>query len=130
MVFTMVLLAIAAGVALLLGVVGVYGTTSYIVNQRTTEIGVRLALGAEPGNVARMIIWQGGAVATAGVAVGVITGLLGTRLMESLLYGVSPRDPTVFASTSLMLLAVALVACWLPARRAARLSPLDALRVE
>lgn len=130
MAFTMVLLAIAASVALLLGVVGVYGTTSYIVTQRTSEIGVRLALGAEPSRVARMIVWQGGAVALAGVAIGVVTALIGTRLMESLLYGVSPRDPSVFASTSLVLLVVAVVACWLPARRAARLSPLDALRVE
>ena len=130
MAFTMIMLAIAASVALLLGVVGVYGTTSYIVNQRTSEIGVRLALGAEPNSVARMIVWQGGAVAAAGVTVGILIALVGTRLMESLLYGVSPRDPSVFALTSLMLFVVAIVACWLPARRAARLSPLDALRVE
>jgi predicted permease len=124
MAFTMVLLAIAASVALLLGLVGVYGTTAYIVTQRTGEIGVRLALGAEPTSVVRMIVWQGGTVAMAGVVVGVITALVGTRLMESLLYGVSPRDPSIFASTSLILLVVAVVACWLPARRAARLSPL------
>jgi predicted permease len=130
MAFTMGLLAIAAGVALLLGVVGVYGMMSYIVNQRTTEIGVRLALGAEPRSVARMIVWQGGVVAVTGVAVGIVTALVGSRLIESLLYGVSPRDPSVFVTTSLILLVVALIACWLPARRAARLSPLDALRVE
>ena len=110
--------------------VGVYGTTSYIVTQRTSEIGVRLALGADPGNVAWMIVWQGAVVAMTGVAVGLVAAFFGTRLMESLLYGVSPRAPSVLASASLALIFVAVIACWLPARRAARLSPLDALRVD
>ena len=130
MAFTMVLLAIAATVALLLGIVGVYGTTSYIVTQRTSEIGVRLALGAEPHGVVRMIVWQGGIVAVAGVSVGLILAMVGADLLESLLYGVSARDPGVLASTALLLLFIALAACWLPARRAARLSPVDALRIE
>ena len=130
MAFTMVLLAIAAGVALMLGVIGIYGVMSYIVSQRTGEIGVRLALGAEPGSVARMIVRQGGLVALAGIIVGLAAAFAGSRLIESLLYGVSPRDPGVFAATTLMLLGVALLACWLPARRAARLSPLEALRTE
>jgi putative ABC transport system permease protein len=130
MAFTMVLLAIAAGVTLTLGVVGIYGVMSYIVSQRTSEIGVRLALGAEPGRIAGMIVRRGGLVALAGVAVGLAAASAGTRLIESLLYGVSPRDPGVFAVTTLILLAVALIACWLPARRAARLSPLEALRTE
>ena len=130
MAFTMVLIAIAAGVALMLGVVGIYGVMSYIVSQRTGEIGVRLALGAEPGSVASMIVRQGGVVALAGVTVGLATAFAGSRLIASLLYGVSPRDPGVFAATTLILLAVALLACWLPARRAARLSPLEALRTE
>jgi ABC-type antimicrobial peptide transport system permease subunit len=128
--FTMVLLAIAAGVALLLGVIGIYGVMSYVVTQRTGEIGVRLALGADPRGVARMIVKQGGVVALAGVAVGLAAALAGSRLIESLLYGVSPRDPGVFGVTTLVLLGVALLACWLPARRAARLSPLEALRTE
>jgi putative ABC transport system permease protein len=128
--FTMVLIAIAAGVALMLGVIGIYGVMSYIVSQRTGEIGVRLALGAEPGNVAGMIVRQGGAVALVGIIVGLATALAGSRLIESLLYGVSPRDPGVFAATTLTLLGVALLACWLPARRAARLSPLEALRTD
>ena len=93
MAFTMVLLAIAAGVALMLGVIGIYGVMSYIVSQRTGEIGVRLALGAEPGSVARMIVRQGGVVALAGLAVGLAAAFAGSRLIESLLYGVSPRDP-------------------------------------
>ena len=130
MAFTMVLLLIAAVVALLLGVVGIYGVTSYIVSQRTGEIGVRLALGAEPRGVARMIVRQGGLVALAGVASGLGAALAGGRLIESLLYGVSSRDPGVLAGTTLILLAVSLAACWLPARRAARLSPVEALRTE
>ncbi len=130
MAFTMVLLAIAAGVALLLGVIGIYGVMSYVVSQRTGEIGVRLALGAEPGEVARMIVRQGGGVALAGVAVGLAVALAGARLIESLLYDVTPRDPVVFAATTSILTAIALLACWLPARRAARLSPIEALRTE
>jgi predicted permease len=130
MAFTMVLLAIAAGVSLTLGVIGIYGAMSYIVTQRTGEIGVRLALGADPGNVARMIVGQGGIVALAGITVGLATALASGRLIESLLYGVSPRDPAVFAATTAVLVGVVLLACWLPARRAARLSPLDALRTE
>ncbi len=130
MAFTMVLLAIAAGVSLMLGVIGIYGVMSYIVSQRTGEIGVRLALGADPGSVAGMIARQGGRVALAGITVGLATALAGSRLIESLLFDVSPRDPGVFTATTLTLLAVALLACWLPARRAARLSPLDALRAD
>jgi ABC-type antimicrobial peptide transport system permease subunit len=113
-----------------LGVIGIYGVMSYIVSQRTGEIGVRLALGAEPGSVAGMIVRQGGAVALAGIIVGLATALAGSRLIESLLHGVSPRDPGVFAATTLTLLGIALLACWLPARRAARLSPLEALRTD
>jgi predicted permease len=130
MAFTMVLIAIAACVALMLGVVGIYGVMSYIVSQRTTEIGVRLALGAEPGSVAAMILRQGGVVALVGAAVGLGAALAGSRLIASLLYGVSPRDPAVFAGTTAMLLVVAAAACWLPARRAARLSPLEAVRTD
>jgi predicted lysophospholipase L1 biosynthesis ABC-type transport system permease subunit len=100
------------------------------VTQRTGEIGVRLALGAEPTSVSRMIVRQGGLVAVAGITVGLAAALAGSRLIESLLYGVSSRDPRVFAITSVTLLAVALLACWLPARRAARLNPLEALRTD
>ena len=130
MAFTMVLLAIAGAVALLLGVVGVYGVMSYIVSQRVGEIGVRLALGAAPLAVAGMIARQGGLVAAAGVAIGVAVALAGGRAIESLLYGVSPRDPAVFATMALMLLGVAWYACWLPARQATQRNPLEALRPE
>jgi putative ABC transport system permease protein len=128
--FTMILLAIAAIVALLLGAIGIYGVISYIVTQRTGEIGVRLAMGAEPRTVARMILRQGGLVTMLGIVAGLIAALAGSQLIRSLLYGVSPRDPLVFSLTTVALLVVALVACWLPARRAARLSPLQALRTE
>jgi putative ABC transport system permease protein len=129
MAFTAVLLAIAAVVAVLLGVVGIYGVMSYLVTQRTGEIGVRLALGAEPHSVARMIVRQGGLVALVGIAVGLAGAFAGSRLIDSLLYGVNARDPAIFAATTVTLLGVALMACWLPARRAARLNPLDALRL-
>jgi putative ABC transport system permease protein len=128
--FTMVLLAIAAGVTLVLGIVGIYGVMSYIVSQRTGEIGVRLALGAEPGRIAGQILRQGALVTLVGIAAGTIVALAGGRLIASVLYGVSPRDPTVFAVTAAALLGVALVACWIPARRASRLSPALSLRGE
>jgi putative ABC transport system permease protein len=130
MAFTMVLLALAASIALVLGVIGIYGVMSYIVSQRTAEIGVRLALGAEPRHLARQIVRQGGLVALVGAGVGLGAAVAGSRLMESLLYGVSSRDPGIFVTTTLVLLVVALAACWFPARRAARLSPVEALRAE
>jgi putative ABC transport system permease protein len=130
MAFTMALLAIAAIVALFLGVIGIYGVTSYLVTQRTGEIGVRVALGAEPHAVARMIVRQGGLVALGGLAVGIIAAFIGSRLIESLLYGVNARDPQVFAVTTAALFGIALVACWVPARRAARVDPMVALRAE
>jgi putative ABC transport system permease protein len=128
--FTMVLLTIAAAAALLLGTIGIYGVVSYSVTQRTGEIGVRLAMGAEPGGITRMILRQGGIVTLMGALVGLMAALTGSRLIQSLLFGVSARDPVIFAGTTLFLLGVALMACWLPARRAARLSPLEALRNE
>jgi putative ABC transport system permease protein len=116
--------------ALLLGIVGIYGVTSYVVSQRTNEIGVRLALGAEPSAVMSMILRQGGAVVFGGIAAGLAASLAGTRLISSLLYDVAPRDPAVFAATTGLLVIVALVACWLPARRAASVDPLVALRAD
>ena len=130
MAFTMVLLAIAAAVALMLGAIGIYGVMSYIVSQRRAEIGLRLALGAEPRRVVEMIVRQGAIVTIAGAVTGLAAALAGSRVLGSLLYGVSARDPGVFTATTLALLAVALFACWLPARRAARLNPLDALRAD
>jgi putative ABC transport system permease protein len=126
--FTLTLLAIAAGVALVLGVVGLYGVISYIVTQRTVEIGVRLALGAEPARVRIMIVRQGVTVAVAGVIVGLVAASALTRLMASLLFEVSARDPVTFATVALALTAVSALATYLPARRAAGIDPLHALR--
>jgi ABC-type antimicrobial peptide transport system permease subunit len=130
MLFTMVLLGIAASVALLLGAIGIYGVVSYIAAQRTGEIGVRLALGADPSGVAGLILRQSAGVTMIGIGLGLAAALAGGRLIEALLYNVSPRDPLVIGAVTLLLTAIALVACWLPARRAAKLSPLEALRTD
>jgi predicted permease len=130
MAFTMVLLAIAAGVALLLGAIGIYGVMSYIVSQRRAEIGLRLALGAEPRGVIAMIVRQGGIVTLIGTMAGLAIALAASRMLGSLLYEVSDRDPSVFLTTAIGLLVVAFLACWLPARRAARLNPLEILRAD
>jgi predicted permease len=130
MTFTMVLLAMAAVLTLILGVIGIYGVTTYIVSQRTSEIGVRLALGAEPAGITRQIVRQGSIVALIGIVIGLAAALAGGRLIASVLYGVSPRDPMVFAMMAVTLQAVALTACWIPARRAARLDPTIALRAD
>jgi ABC-type antimicrobial peptide transport system permease subunit len=125
-----VLLVIAATLALTIGIVGIYGVVSYVVGQRRNEIGVRLALGATPGRVIGLIVRQGAMVAVAGVAAGLGAALAGGRLIESLLYNVSPRDPLVFAAGTGTLLSIAVIACWVPARRAAAISPVQALRAE
>jgi putative ABC transport system permease protein len=128
--FSMTLLAAFAGLALVLGVVGVYGVTAFLVSQRTREVGVRLALGAPQGQVVRMVVAQGMIVAGAGLAVGLVVALSGTRLMGSLLYGVEPRDAITLVGVSVVLLAATFFANWLPARRAADVDPLIALRSE
>ena len=130
MTFTMVLLAIAAIISLFLGVIGIYGVTSYIVSQRTGEIGVRLALGAEPASITRQIVMQGGVVSLTGIAIGLLGALAGGELIASVLYGVSARDPMVLVTMAIVLQSVALIACWLPARRAAALNPTVALRAD
>jgi predicted permease len=128
--FTMVMLLISAGVALALGLVGIYGVVSYVVSQRTREIGVRIALGAERADVQRMVVRHGFVLGIVGVAVGLVAAAGLTRLMSALLYGVAATDPLTFASVSVMLTAVTLVASYLPARRASRTDPLVALRAE
>jgi ABC-type antimicrobial peptide transport system permease subunit len=128
--FTMVLLGIAAGIALLLGAVGIYGVISYVVSRRTQEIGVRMALGAPAGSVVRGVVRQGMALAGAGVGIGLVGAWAGSRLLASLLYGVSAHDPMTYAVTAAALIGVALVASWLPARRASRIDPVEALRAD
>jgi predicted permease len=128
--FTLVMVGIAAMVALLLGTIGIYGVVAYTVTQRNREIGVRLALGAGEGAVAGMVLRQGMVLAGAGIALGLVCSLGITRLMGSLLYGVSATDPLTFAVVALTLWMVALTATWIPARRAAATDPVDAIRNE
>ena len=128
--FTLVMLGIASGVALLLGVVGIYGVISYAVSQRTREIGVRMALGARQGDVSRMVLRQGFLLAGIGVILGWAAAFGLTRLMSSLLYEVNPLDPVTYGAVAVVLAAIALAASYLPARRAARVNPIEALRWE
>jgi putative ABC transport system permease protein len=128
MAFTMLMLAIAAGVGLLLGAIGLYGVVSYVTAQRTREIGVRLALGAEPGSVRGMIVLQGMLVTGAGMVVGLVGAYALSRFMGTLLFQVDASDPLTFASVALVLLLVSLAATWIPATRAAGTDPVRALR--
>jgi predicted permease len=128
--FTLVMLGIAAGVALVLGAVGIYGVISYSVSQRTREIGVRMALGAARRDVNRLVLQEGLPLILTGLALGLVAALGLTRLMAALLFGVSPIDPVTFASVSVTLAAIALLASYLPARRAAGMDPTEALRWE
>ena len=128
--FNMLLLGIFAGVALVLAAVGLYGVMSYSVTWRTQEIGIRMALGASRSDVLRMVVRQGMTMTLIGLALGVIGVLALSRVMVGLLYGVSPTDPLTFTGVSIVLMIVTLLACLIPARRATRVDPIEALRSE
>jgi predicted permease len=128
--FTLVLLGIASTVALVLGAVGIYGVISYVVSLRTREIAIRLALGAQPGDVRRMVSRQAAVVAAIGIAVGLAGALVVMRALTALLFDVSPTDPFALAGAAALLIAVSAAASWVPARRAAGLDPAQALRSE
>jgi predicted permease len=128
--FTLVMLGIAGVMAMALGVIGIYGVISYTVSQRKREIGIRLALGAQSGDVVGMVLRQGARLALAGVCIGMVAAFGLARLMTSLLFGVTAHDPLTFAAVAALLITVALCACYIPARRAMEVDPMVALRYE
>jgi len=128
--FSMVMLGIAAAVALILGAVGIYGIVSYIVSQRTREMGVRMALGAKAMDVQTMVLRQGLVLSGLGVVLGLLTATALTRLMGALLFGVEPVDPVTFGLVAIALTLVALAASYIPARRASRVDPVEAIRID
>lgn len=128
--FALMLIGLAAAIATLLGAIGVYAVVAYVVGGRTREIGVRMAMGARAGDVQRMVLRQGGTVVLVGIALGLAAAYLLTGVMAGLLYGVSPTDPVSYAVVTVLMLVVAGLALWIPARRAARVDPLKALRAE
>ena len=128
--FNSLLLSCFAGIALALAVVGIYGVMSYSVTQRTREFGIRMALGAQVADVRRMVLRRGASLCAAGLALGLAGSLALTRPLSSLLFGVTPTDPISFLGASILLAGVALLACYLPARRATRVDPMNALRCD
>ena len=128
--FTLTLLSLFAGIALVLAIVGIYGVMSYSVTQRTHEIGIRMAIGARPGDVFKMILGHGMKLALIGVVVGLLLAFLVTRFMAAMLFGVEPTDTTTFGAITAILIGVALLACYLPGRRATKVEPTISLRYE
>jgi ABC-type antimicrobial peptide transport system permease subunit len=128
--FTLAMLAIAAAMALLLGIAGVYGVIAYAVSQRRREIGIRMALGADAADIRRLFMRRGFNLGVVGLSVGIIGALVFTRWMESLIFGISPHDPITFAAMPILLISAAVLASYLPARRAATIDPVETMRAE
>jgi putative ABC transport system permease protein len=128
--FTMVLLAVFAGLAVLLSAVGLYGVISYVVTQRTREIGIRIALGATPHRVARAVVARGLVLSIVGLAAGLAIAVWGSALIKSMLYGVAATDPLSYTMAGAALLGVSLLACTIPMRRAMRVDPVIAMRAD
>ena len=128
--FTLLLVGSFAGLALILAVIGIYGMIAYSVSQRTREMGLRMALGANPGDVLRLVLCQGLRLVSFGLLFGVSMALAMTRFISSLLFGVTATDPVTFVSVVIVLTLVALTACYIPARRAMSVDPMVALRHE
>ena len=128
--FYTILLTLFGGVAVLLAALGMYGVVAYTVTRRTTEIGIRMALGAQARDVVRMVVRRSALPTAAGIVVGMVVALVVTRWMASMLFQVRPMDPVTFGAAGVLLAGVALLASWLPARRAARIDPLSALRAD
>ena len=128
--FMVIMMGLFAGVALILCATGIYGLTSYSVAQRTHEFGIRMALGAKVSNVLSLVLRQGGGLAVAGLALGLAGAWASTRLLANQLYEIKTYDPVTFIAVALTLVSVAFLACWLPARRATKVNPIEALRYE
>ena len=126
----MILLGVFAGLALVLASVGIYGVISYIVGQRTHEIGIRVALGAQRSDVLKLVLGQGGGMAMAGVGLGLLAAIFLMRLLKQMVFGVKVADPLTLCGVALLMTCVALAACYVPARRAMRVDPMTALRHE
>jgi len=124
------LLGVFAGVALVIAVLGVFGVLSFVVTQRARELGIRIALGAAPAQVRRLVVARGVALVLAGVALGIVGAVALTRFMGALLFGVTPTDPATYVAVAVILVGAALLASYLPARRATRVDPILALRAE
>ena len=128
--FALTLISVFGVIALLLASIGLYGVLSYVVRQRTAEIGVRMAFGAEAGSILKLVVVEGLTLAGAGIVLGLLVAVPLTGVMDSLLVGITPTDPLTYGGVSLVFVAVATLACYLPARRATQVDPVTALRKE